>query len=74
MTCDGPRALAELSDQLHGVSTDVLADTPFVLVGTVQEMAAQLVRQAERFGITRYVVREPAVQAVEQVLPLLKNR
>jgi probable F420-dependent oxidoreductase len=69
-----PRALAELSDQLHGVSTDVLADTPFVLVGTVQEMAAQLVRQAERFGITRYVVREPAVQAVEQVLPLLKNR
>jgi probable F420-dependent oxidoreductase len=67
-------ALAELSDRLQGVSPDVLDETPYVLVGTVEEMAAQLVRHAERFGITRYVVRQPAVEAVEQILPLLKDR
>ncbi len=69
-----PQALAELSDQLQGVSPDVLDDTPYVLVGTVEEMAAQLVRHSERLGITRYVVREPAVEAVEHVLPLLHDR
>jgi len=67
-------ALAELSDRLRGVSPDVLDETPYVLVGTVEEMAAQLVWHAERFGITRYVVRQPAVEAVEQILPLLKDR
>jgi alkanesulfonate monooxygenase SsuD/methylene tetrahydromethanopterin reductase-like flavin-dependent oxidoreductase (luciferase family) len=68
-----PRALAELSDQLQ-VSPDVLDDTPHVLVGTAQEAAAQVVRHSEQFGISRYVVREPAVEAVEQILPLLNDR
>lgn len=66
-------ALADLSDRLHGVSPDVLDNAPYVLVGTLDEMAAQLVRHTERFGITRYVVREPAVDAMGQVLSLLKG-
>lgn len=68
-----PQTLAELGDELQ-VSPDVLDDTPYVLVGTIPEMAAQLLRHAERFGITRYVVREPAVEVVGQVLPLLNAR
>jgi hypothetical protein len=34
-------------------------------------MAAQMRRQAEEFGITSYVVREPAVPDLEQVLARL---
>jgi hypothetical protein len=45
-----------------------------VLVGTVSDMAAQLLRHSEQWGITRYVVREHGVEALEQVLPLLKIR
>lgn len=73
VTKNRPRILADLSERLHGVSLDVLDDTPFVLVGTTEEMAAQLVRQSEQLGITRYVVREPAVEPVERVLALLNN-
>ena len=71
VTDDRPRALDELSEQLDGVPADDLGATPFVLVGTVQEMAAQLGRQADQLGITRYVVREPAVEPMTQVLSLI---
>ncbi|WP_308465548.1 LLM class flavin-dependent oxidoreductase [Rathayibacter soli] len=64
-------ALAELGKDLTDAAASDLASTPFLLVGTVHEMAAQLTRQAEQFGITRYVVREPAVSIMERVLPLL---
>ena len=37
-------------------------------------MAHQLTRQAEQFGITRYVVREPAVDNAERLLTLLADR
>jgi len=36
-------------------------------------MAAQLGRQAEQLGITRYVVRQPAIDPIEHVLSLLND-
>jgi hypothetical protein len=36
-------------------------------------MAAQLLAQGEELGITRYVVREQAVPALEHVLALIKS-
>jgi hypothetical protein len=36
-------------------------------------MAAQLRRQAEEYGITSYVVREPALDAMRQVRVLLEG-
>lgn len=68
------QVLAELSEGRRGVSVDDLAETPFVMVGTLPQMAAQLVRQAEQLGITRYVVRGSAVEPVEQVLSQLNSR
>lgn len=73
VTDDRMRALADLSDRLQGVPLDVLDNAPYVLVGTVQELAAQLVRHAQQFGISRYVVREPAVDAMGKVPSLLKG-
>jgi hypothetical protein len=36
-------------------------------------MAAQLLSQAEEFGITRYIVREQAVPDLEPVLALIRT-
>jgi probable F420-dependent oxidoreductase len=66
-------AIAEISPRIVGASPEDLARTPFLLVGGHEEMAAQLVAQAEELGITRYVIREPAVPALEQVLALIQG-
>lgn len=72
-TSHRPHALADLSEQLQSVPADDLGTTPFVLVGTIEEMAAQLRRQAEQLGITRYVVREPSIDPITQVLSLVNG-
>ncbi|WP_175543628.1 LLM class flavin-dependent oxidoreductase [Micromonospora pattaloongensis] len=66
--------LAELAQRLPGATPDDLAQTPFLLVGSIEQMAHQLARQAQQFGISRYVVREPAVDTAEQLLPFLAER
>lgn len=71
VTDNRTETLAELADLLPGTTLDDLDQTPFLLVGTVEQMAEQIADQAQRFGITRYVVREPAVEAAEQVLAAL---
>jgi probable F420-dependent oxidoreductase len=72
VTEDRAHALAELSEQLPGTTPDELDQTPFLLIGTIAQMAEQLTRQAEQLGITRYVVREPALDAAEQILDRLR--
>ena len=48
-----------------------VGSTPYLLVGTITEIVDQLQRQAEDFGIPRYVVREPAIDAAAQIISLL---
>ena len=71
-TDDRDAALADLSAEI-GAPVDDLAGTPFVLVGTEDEMVAQLRHQASEFGITSYVVREPAIDPVMRVMARLTN-
>lgn len=73
MTADRAGSVEALAARLSGASASDVAETPFVLIGTVEEMAAQLLRQAEDLGITRYVVREPAVESMTAVLALLST-
>jgi probable F420-dependent oxidoreductase len=70
-TDDRAAAIEELRARVPGTPVEDLATTPFLLIGTPEEMAAQLRRQADRYGITRYVVREPATEPLEQALALL---
>lgn len=72
ITDDRESAIEKLGERVSRASQQDLEATPFVLIGTPEEMAAQLVRQAEMLGITRYVVREPAMDSIERVLPLLE--
>ena len=69
----GDRAgwIEESSGRFPGVTAQDIARTPFLLIGTYEEMAAQLLAQAEGLGISSYVVREPAVPHLERVLALL---
>jgi probable F420-dependent oxidoreductase len=71
VTDDRDAAIRDISSRLPGASADDIAHTPFVLVGSHQAMAGQLRAQAGEFGITSYVVREPAVPDLERVMQLL---
>ncbi len=73
VTGDRSGSIEELAGRLTGASAEDVAETPFVLIGTVEEMAAQMRRQAEELHITRYVVRESAVEAMAAVLALLSD-
>jgi probable F420-dependent oxidoreductase len=64
-------AIDDLSTKIAGATTQDLACTPFLLIGSHEEMAAQMLSQAEELGITRYVIREAAVPALERVLDLI---
>ncbi len=70
LTDDREETLKRVSEE-QGVPVAQLQHTPFVLVGTPEQMAAQLVEQTEQLGISRYVVREPAIEPLAQVLAIL---
>lgn len=71
VTEDRASSLDEISAAMPGATAEDVARTPFLLVGTYEQMAAQLLAQAEEFGISNYVVRETAVPHIERVLALL---
>ena len=73
VTEDRAAVVEQISSDAPGASADDIAHTPFALVGTYEEMAAQMRAQASAFGITRYVVREPAIPDIEHVLRLLHD-
>ena len=73
VTGDRAAALEDVSAEIRGASPEDVARTPFLLIGSHDEMAAQMLRQAEELGITSYVVREQAVADLERVLALIKR-
>jgi probable F420-dependent oxidoreductase len=73
VTADRAGAVRELARRFESASADDISGTPFLLIGTHEEMAAQLRAQAGQLGITSYVVREPAVPDLERVLALLAS-
>jgi hypothetical protein len=46
---------------------------PFVLMGTQDEIVAAVDRHEQRWGITRFVVREDAVQSLAPLMPRLSD-
>ena len=73
VTQDRESAVEEISALIPGASTEDVARTPFLLIGNHEEIAAQLLRQAEELGITRYIIREQAVPDLEAVLALIRK-
>lgn len=58
VTDDRERAARELVDDVEGLDLDDALATPFLALGTVDEIAAQLVAARERWGLSYFVVRD----------------
>ncbi|MFI7598745.1 LLM class flavin-dependent oxidoreductase [Actinoplanes sp. NPDC049681] len=70
VTDDAEAVLAGHAERM-GISVGDLAEVPFVLVGTEDEIVAAVRRHRERWGITRYAVRRNALDLLGPLLPRL---
>ena len=59
--------------RIAGTATaaDVL-DAPYVLVGTLDELVAEIADHHQRWGISSYVVRTDAIDSVARVIERLR--
>lgn len=72
ITDDAQAAAHRIAASLGSTEEEVLS-VPYAWIGTEDEILAAIARHEERWGITRYVVREPALAAVERLLPRLRT-
>jgi probable F420-dependent oxidoreductase len=68
---DDAEAAVEVFARHTGLSAAQVLATPFVLAGTAGEIAAAVEEHERRWGITRYVVRDSALDALAPLLPQL---
>lgn len=73
ITGDRQAAAAELAAERFSpfTSQDVL-DTPFLLIGTIDEIADQLRERRERYGFSFITVHEPFMRAFAPVIGRLR--
>ncbi|MEV4413057.1 LLM class F420-dependent oxidoreductase [Catellatospora sp. NPDC049609] len=71
-TADRAATAAELSTRAGMSAQDVL-ESPFLLLGTVDEMAAQLVRHRARYGFSYLTVHDPYLEAFAPVIAALRG-
>jgi alkanesulfonate monooxygenase SsuD/methylene tetrahydromethanopterin reductase-like flavin-dependent oxidoreductase (luciferase family) len=72
---DDRRAAAEdvLNRFDSGMTVEEALETPFLLIGTVAQMAEQLRASRERYGFSYITVHEPYYEAFEPVVELMRN-
>ena len=69
VTEDRRAAAAELAEQYHGtVTAEEILVNPFLFVGTIEEMAEQVIRNRARYGFTYYTVHEPFLDVFAPVI------
>jgi probable F420-dependent oxidoreductase len=74
VTGDRARAARRLAaERLPDFTVDELLETPFALIGTVDEIAGQLRERRERFGFSFITVHEPYMTAFGPVIERLRN-
>jgi probable F420-dependent oxidoreductase len=67
VTDDAERAAHQIAQRLGTTASEVLA-CPYAWIGTVPEITASMARHQHRWGITRYVIREPHLDAADHIL------
>jgi probable F420-dependent oxidoreductase len=69
---DDRRGAAEaLAATFTGLSPEDVLDSPYLLIGTTEQIADDLRRRRDRLGISYYVVFEPAMEALAPVVARL---
>ena len=69
VTGDRRKAAGELAEQYRGtVTADEILLNPFLFVGTIEDMAEQVIRNRDRYGFSYYTVHEPYLDAFAPVI------
>jgi len=71
VTDDPEAAAARLAEKIGDVDPVHLLDVPYVWLGPIDAIVAQLRRHRERWGIDRYVVRVAALDPATEILRVL---
>jgi probable F420-dependent oxidoreductase len=72
---DRPRRAAEdLCDRIPGVTVEDVLTTPYLLVGSIEEVVDCLVERRERWGFSHYTVRRDALLDLEPVVGALAGQ
>ncbi len=75
LVTDDPRdAAEEVSRRVQGLSPDTALESPFLLLGEIEEIADALLARRERFGISYVVVFGTAMEAFGPVVDRLRGR
>jgi probable F420-dependent oxidoreductase len=74
LTDDRRQVAAELAAQWPALSADDILETPYLLIGTVDQMVESLQRSRERWGISYVATHEPFQDALAPVVARLAGR
>ncbi len=69
----GAEAAKLAAEDDMGLTADEILETPFLLLGTVPQIAEQLRERRERFGFSYLTVHEPSMAALAPVIELLRE-
>ncbi|WP_435283565.1 LLM class F420-dependent oxidoreductase [Streptomyces koelreuteriae] len=72
-TEDREAAIQPLLDRVPGLTADEVLDLPVTLVGTTDEITAQVLARRERYGFTYLTVLEPYMEAFAPVIARLRE-
>jgi len=73
LLADVRRDADAIGDGQHVISVDQALETPFLLIGTVEEIAEQLRRARERWGFSFITVHEPYMPTFAPVIERLRG-
>jgi probable F420-dependent oxidoreductase len=74
VTDDRKAAAADLAEQYRGTMTaEEILVTPFLFIGTIEEIAQQIIRNRDRYGFTYYTVHEPFLDAFAPVIDRVRS-
>ncbi len=68
VTNDRRRAAEELSARWPQLTADEILQAPYVLIGTLEQISADLLARRQRWGISGYTVQEPYMEALAPVV------
>ena len=74
VTDDRRRAAEELASRWTQLSPEEILQSPYVLIGTVDQIIEDLQARLKRWGISYYVIFEPYVDALAAVFARLAGK
>jgi alkanesulfonate monooxygenase SsuD/methylene tetrahydromethanopterin reductase-like flavin-dependent oxidoreductase (luciferase family) len=73
LTDDRARSAEELTDRWPQLGGAELLQSPYVLIGTVDQMVADLIARRQRWGVSYFTIFEPYVDAFAPVVAQLSG-